>query len=296
MTIRETILRHRLIIGKLRRFPQSFDEIADFLASESRLQSADFNISQRTFQRDIKDIESIYQIEVKFDRKLARYYIAADYNDDAKDRIFEAFDTLNALNLTDRLSAHIHFQKRTPTGTEHLYALIQAIKSQVEVSFEHFKYYDDAPTERRLDPLGLKEYRNRWYLVGRDHKDGKVKTFGLDRMVKLEVTRRKFERLEGFSLDDYFQYSWGVIVGGSERPKAVELRFSPFQGKYIKSLPLHPSQEILIDDKNEVRVRLFVHPTYDFVMEILSMIPEVEVLKPKSLVDEVRRRVSRYRG
>ena len=54
--------------------------------------------------------------------------------------------------------------------------------------------------------------------------------------------------------------------------------------KYIKSLPLHDTQEILVDDKDELRIKLKVCITYDFIMELLSFGGDVRVIRPKSLI------------
>jgi hypothetical protein len=53
-------LRYSLIIKKLRKRETTFKEISDYLAFESELQDYDFNVSKRTFQRDVKDIFSLY--------------------------------------------------------------------------------------------------------------------------------------------------------------------------------------------------------------------------------------------
>ncbi|MCH8554720.1 MAG: WYL domain-containing protein [Schleiferiaceae bacterium] len=293
MAQRETIHRHHLIITKLRKHPCTFEELADYLGLESQLQEYDFTISQRTFQRDIRLIASVYNIEIVYDRSLGKYSISMDENDSAKELVFEAFDTFNALNLTTRIAQHIHFQKRKPAGTLHLHGLLHSINQQVLVRFHHTKNYGSNEEQRHVAPLGLKEYRSRWYLVARDEKDQKIKTFGLDRVKDLEITTAKFTPPQDFSLDTYFQYSWGIIVGGQNQPEKVELQFTPFQGQYIKSLPLHPSQIILVDNDQELRVQLHVHATHDFMMEILSMTPEINVLKPKFLRDEIRRKLER---
>lgn len=61
-----------------------------------------------------------------------------------------------------------------------------------------------------------------------------------------------------------------------------------FQGKYIKALPFHHSQQIIKDDENEMIIRLFLVPTYDFVQEILSKGKTIKILQPQSLIDEVK--------
>jgi len=81
--------------------------------------------------------------------------------------------------------------------------------------------------------------------------------------------------------------------------KEVILSFEPVQGKYIKSLPLHESQQILVDNITELQVRLMIYVTYDFEMELLSFGEYVKVLKPDSLIARMKNRYSsaleRYR-
>ena len=132
MSKRASIIRYSLIIKKLRKYPAKFEEVLDFLALESEIQAYDFNISIRTFQRDLNDIRSIYNIDVKYDKSLKVYSIGNDQQSELNGRMLEAFDTFNALSISDRLSSHIHFEKRKPQGTENLYGLLHAIKNNVQ--------------------------------------------------------------------------------------------------------------------------------------------------------------------
>ena len=67
------------------------------------------------------------------------YFIDFDEQAEVNERILEAFETFNALNISDRLSNHIHFEKRKPRGTENLYGLLHAIKNQVHIKFTYQK-------------------------------------------------------------------------------------------------------------------------------------------------------------
>ena len=109
MSKRESTSRHHLIINKLRKNSASFQEISEKLALESEIQAYDFNVSKRTFQRDLNDIRSLYGVDVKYDRSGKVYYIDFDEHPEISERIIEAFDIFNALNISNRLSNHIHF-------------------------------------------------------------------------------------------------------------------------------------------------------------------------------------------
>lgn len=288
MSKRESIARHNFIIKKLRKHPATFREIADYLALESEIQAYNFNVSKRTFQRDRDDIRSLYNIDIVYDFSKKVYYIDFDGQPDANDRILEAFDVYNALNLSDSLSKHIHFEKRRPQGTVHLYGLLHAIKQQVQITFTYQKYWEDELSQRQASPYALKEFKNRWYVLARDLKDKQIKSFALDRILELTILKERFEFPKQFDVNVHFKYCFGIMSPNAHQPEVVELSFDPFQGKYIKSLPLHESQEILIDNPQELRIRLTLFVTHDFFMELLSHGERVKVLQPAGLIEKLK--------
>lgn len=289
MSKRETIARYNLIINKLRKHPATFTEIADYLVLESELQEYNFNVSKRTFQRDIEDIRSLYSIDIQYDFSRRVYHIDIDEQLEQNKRILEAFDTFNALNISDRLSNHIHFEKRRPQGTENLYGLLHAIKNETQISFAYQKFEADEVTHRIAEPYAIKEFKNRWYVLANDLKDQKVKSFALDRLSKLEITRRKFQLPHDFNVNEHFKYCFGIISPNNEKLREVILSFDPLQGKYIKTLPLHESQAILKDDETELLIKLKLFITHDFIMEILSLGENVKVIQPPSLITEIKK-------
>ena len=285
----ESISKYNLIIKKLRKNPATFKEIAEYLAFESELQEYNFNIGKRTFQRDLDDIRSIYNIDIQYDFSRKVYYIDFDEQPEVNERILEAFDTFNALNITDRLSNYIHFEKRKPQGTENLYGLLHSIRYRVQIKFTYQKYWEDELTQRQVEPYALKEFRSRWYVLANDLKDQKVKSFALDRLTALEITKKKFQMPNNFNVNEHFQYSFGIISPDGDKPQEVILSFTPFQGKYIKSLPLHESQQVLVDNNVEFRIKLTLFITHDFIMELLSYGANLRVLEPISLIEELKR-------
>jgi predicted DNA-binding transcriptional regulator YafY len=85
-----------------------------------------------------------------------------------------------------------------------------------------------------------------------------------------------------------FDYCFGILSPNAEKPSEVILSFDPFQGKYIKSLPLHATQKIILDNEDELRIRLTVYLTHDFLMELLSYGDTVKVLQPTQLIEELK--------
>ena len=286
MSKREAITRYSLIIKKVEKHPCTFDEISDYLERQSEIRDYDFTVSKRTFQRDLDEIRSIFNIDIQFDFSKKVYSIADEEQVNTQFRLLEAFDTFNALNVTDGLSKYIHFEKRRPQGTEHFYGLLHAIRNNLIVRFNYYKFWDQSESIRSIEPFILKEARNRWYIVAKDLKDNNIKTFGLDRISDLEITKKKFRRPTDLNFDNMFRYSLGIINPDEEQPQKIVLSFSKFQGQYIKSYPFHQSQTVT-ETADEITVELFIKITHDFMMELLSYGEEIKVHEPKILNDEM---------
>lgn len=281
--------RWTLIIQKLKKKPASFEEISDFLDEESDIQDYDFRVSIRTFQRDIKDIESVFGIEIKYDRSQGVYRIVEDSNSGIKERMLEAFDTFNALQISEKVSDFIHFENRKSKGTENLYGFLHAIKNKQLVSFTYQKFWEEQPEKRTIEPYVLKEFANRWYVLGYDTSRKSVRIFSLDRLWDLEIHKEKFTATVDFDVNEYYKHSFGIISPEEDqKPEEIIISCEAFQGKYFKALPFHHSQQIIKDDENELVIKLFLVPTYDFVQELLSKGKTIKILKPQSLIDEVK--------
>ena len=297
MSTRESVLRYIHITNRLRKSSATFGEIDQYLKQQSELQGYNFNVSKRQFQRDLEDIGSIFEIEINYDFKQRVYAINEELQSEISRRRLEAFDTFNALKIGENTSDSIHFEKRRPQGTENMFGLIHAIKNKLEIHFSYHKFWEDQPTERTVEPLALKEFKNRWYLIARDLNSeasrGSIKTFGLDRMKALDITRRQFKNTENFNIEEEFKYCFGIISPNDEEPQEVILSFDPIQGKYIKSMPLHESQQILVDNDTELQIKLLLYVTYDFEMELLSYGEYVKILKPDTLIGEMKSRYSK---
>ena len=66
------------------------------------------------------------------------------------------------------------------------------------------------------------------------------------------------------------------------------LSLDAFAGKYIKTLPLHPSQKILKEDDEEIYFELHLCITHDLMMELLSHGDSLKVIKPVSLARKLK--------
>src|SRR5699024_10003763 len=137
-----------------------------------------------------------------------------------------AFDIINSLNLSDRMSEYIHFEKRQPHGTENLYAILHAIKNKVLLQFVYENYWKDKQTQRQVEPYALKEFRRRWYVISKDLADKKLKSFALDRIDDVEILKTKFNYPTDFDVNEHFKYCFGISGPNADQPEEVILSFT----------------------------------------------------------------------
>lgn len=287
MAVHQTILRYFHILNRLRRTPATFQEIDEYLSIQSELQGERLNVSQRQFQRDIKHIATIFDIDIYFNTTKGVYQIEKVEISEIRTRRIEALETFNALKVSESNIPFIHFEKRKPQGTEHLFGIIHSIRNSLKLSFDYQKFWENEKSRRNVEPYALKEFKNRWYLLANDLKDDKIKSFALDRLENINISQKKFKYPANFNVAEYYRNCFGVISPDNQNLQEVILSFKPVQGKYIKSLPLHESQELLVDTDEELRIRLKLYVTYDFLLEILSHGDNVKVISPDELVKQI---------
>jgi predicted DNA-binding transcriptional regulator YafY len=300
MSKRGYISRYMMLIKRLKGKPFStFEDLELYVTRQlSNLHMQDdtlvMGFSKRTLQRDIKEIRTLFGIDITYDTSRKGYYInSSEYESSGFQRMIEAFDIFNSLNMTRDLSTIVSAEQRRPAGTDNMYGLLHAIKNSLQIKFLYRKFWNEEVRTRTVEPYLLKEFRNRWYVITLEPKGHVIKTFALDRISELEITSVKFNRNDKISIDDLFQHSFGIITGDGQPPEYIILSFDPFQGKYIKSLPLHTSQKVLIDNEDELRISLELHLTHDFLMEIRSFGEDVEVIEPASLKKNISESLAR---
>ena len=285
MSFRAKLKRYLLILEKLPQRP-SLAELAGHLADHG------LDSSLRTLQRDLEQVRDELGVEVDYDRPANQYFIArkGPYHDTVLQLLERAQllelvdgDTRNLRELGDRVEFEglgcLH-------GIKHLAPLLRAIRERRAVAIHYRRYQTEALRIHQMSPHLLKEYRGRWYVLGIAKGYAAPIALGLDRIEQLEM---KAERFAAGKVDGVRRH-YAPVIGVDASPGTVErvvLRFTPLQGRYVKALPVHPSQQVLRDDAEACDIALDVLPNYELRQWVLSQGSTVKVLKPASLAAEL---------
>ena len=281
------IQRYLLIIRLIRNnkyipLPELVRKVEEGLAYYD--DTDDIGISRRTILRDLKEIRSGMNISIEYSRLEGGYYIPEDEDRTADiERILEQYDLMISMHAREELSSIVFPERRKARGTEHLNPLIHAIKHSLTVDFEYVKFDNSISRRRYVMPYALKESRGRWYLLAIESGDnvrhaGEIKSWGLDRIRDLNVSKTRFSKDPSVDPEKEFKDVFGAYSSNSLSVEEVVLSFSPKSGRYNDAFPLHESQETLVDDGKEFRIRLRVKLTRDFIQELLSQSEDLVVI------------------
>ncbi len=247
----------------------------------------DLQISKRTLNRDLKEIQELFGLVIEFDFKSARYQINTEESSENHLELIESFETIQAFGRANRLNGKVFFEKRLARGTEYLKPILEAIENEEAVQIDYEKFWLWETETRKLRPIALKEYLHRWYLMAWTEKDD-LRFFGLDRIKNLQTLPEKVKLPTAPDLESRFLETIGIINDPTEPVETVILTFTEFKGRYIQSMPLHPTQQVIVNDGNILQISLRVKINYELVSVILSHGDEVRVEHPERLKEIVK--------
>lgn len=139
-----------------------------------------------------------------------------------------------------------------------------------------------------LHPYYVKQYNNRWFLLGYNGEFEDISIIPLDRILSISTINIEYRRNLDYDFERYFKDIIGVSFDKNAQRKHIVLKFSPLRFPYVKSKPLHHSQTI---DETENTVTIDVIPNKELVAQLLSFGNDVEVVYPASLKDEMKRKI-----
>ncbi len=180
----------------------------------------------------------------------------------------------------------IEFDEAELTGRQHLIGLYTAIQKRAFLRVTYQPFQSDVPMIRHMFPLLLKQYNNRWVLVGWENGKDRPQNLPLDRIVTFRATAESFVYPKSFNGRTYFQYLLGTTKTDTE-PETVLLHFTSERGKYVETKKIHPTQEVDWLSDGCLEVRLFVELNRELIARILEFGADVRVMAPPILKEQI---------
>ena len=254
-------------------------------------------IPLRTFNNWRYAIQDMFGLFIENERCGSyRYYIENEEdisNNGLRSWIYSTYCVGNALAGSQSIKSRILLED-VPSGQVYLHAIIDAMKENRVLNITYKSFWSEKERTYNVQPLCIKLFRQRWYLVVRYDKPGYSPwVLALDRIMSLDKTDKTFTMPKGWDAEEYFDGFIGVLRDNDYNKEIVKISVSASQANYLRSLKLHESQEEVERNEDYSIFTYFLRPTYDFIQELLWNGEEAEVLEPQWLRDEMRGRIER---
>lgn len=286
------IRRYVWLVETIRRAGRiSLEDINNKWLNSSLHDYDEGDLPERTFHRHRHAIEDLFGIEILCDRSNGNvYYIG---NEEILEKPSFTASLFNGLAIDNRLidnldiKERIHFEE-IPGGNKYLPVIIEAISKNLIIEISYRSFNDRNLKEFNVEPYGLKQSSQRWYLIAHIPDYETLTVFALDRIESINITAEKFKLNKNWNLDLYFEEVIGVNLENDYECEDVTIRVFGHQRHYIETLPLHKSQRLVKREKEYSEYSLRLRPEYEFQHEILKMGFNAEVLSPQWLRDEMK--------
>jgi predicted DNA-binding transcriptional regulator YafY len=203
-------------------------------------------------------------------------------------------DTIS-LNLAD-IGQAISFRTRAePVLDLKIFdVLAKAVSQRQQLELAYRKPGQRQPEKRVVDPYHLANINGEWFLFAYDHARKDIRTFVPARIQSAHPTGKTFERSQNFSLEERLRDSFGVHSG--EGKYDVVIRFNARVADYIREKRWHESQQLRDLKGGGVELCLRLSSLVEIERWILGWGGDATVIRPKELIDAVRRSAGQILG
>ena len=268
--------------------------------SETELSEGE-ELPRRTFNNWKNVAEEMFGLVIMCDKSDNRYYI--ENWDELGEGGFQRW-LLNTMSVNNTLLENKSLSERIlleniPSGQDFLATVMEAMKKNRQLEITYKGYWSDREHSFPVAPYCVKLFRQRWYLVGNSVYEDKIRIYALDRVLEVNLLEEAFKYPKKFNPENYFRECFGIIHDDECPLETVKLKVSSNQANYLRSLPMHHSQEEIECHEDYSVFTLRLRPTFDFQQEILWNGDAVEVLEPlwlrKDIADKVKQMWNHYK-
>ncbi|MBU3658495.1 MAG: WYL domain-containing protein [Flavobacteriales bacterium] len=305
-----------LVRNKMKPYP-TMNEII-----EACLEKLSIDSSPNTIQKDIAQMRESppngFDAPIYYDHRMKGYaYSDPNYklndislNDSDIDAIKEFIDLIQNIgssrisekfnNAMEKILSTVleefpegdtkqHFlQTMTPPksrGFEHFDLFYKACRTKTPVSFVHYSYKKRKFSAVIIHPFLIKEFENKWYILGYSESHKEIRTFGLDRIFDPFLLRKSFISVNRKIVESAISDYYGVFPIPNQKKQKVKILVSALGTNYFEAYPIHESQKIQKEPNGFSYITFNLVPTLELTRLFLSHGRHVEVKEPEWLID-----------
>ena len=282
---------------------------------------ARLDVGERTIRKDLEQIQqppynAVFCNEYRGKERLYRYkdidfsLPMFDESDEIKTKVNETIEALKRYEGTPQfdwlrlcliaiengsvlgLDSVMSFENNADlSGIENISTLADAIVNKYPIKLAYQPYRAEQQQIIYVHPYHLKQFNNRWFLIGKPENLDAIHNYAVDRIKAVEHLSKKYIESD-IDFSEYFDNVIGVSISDSPI-EHLELMVSKFRYPYIQTKPLHWSQRHIKekDTDDYVFISLDVIPNRELISLLLSFGSDVIVISPKKIQDIVLKNI-----
>ena len=184
--------------------------------------------------------------------------------------------------------------------------LFDNISNEVVIRLSYHTFNDEIIRSIDFHPYLLKQYNERWFLLGAADTDKKILTFALDRIDNVEpLPERKYVECTD-DIYNRFEDIVGVTLYEDRQVEHIVCWVSDASKGYVNTKPIHESYTSFKGEKEsqlheqypKLDGGLFFSidciPNFELIRELCSFGGNLVVLSPESIREEIKNRLSTH--
>lgn len=175
-------------------------------------------------------------------------------------------------------------------GLHYLDEIYQAIIKKVALVITYKSFKSKEENKFHFHPFILKEFNNRWFLIGKKKGSQPITNLALDRITAIDYDFTLPYLEENFDAESFYENVVGVTVNTGLKPKRIELWVDAENAPYVITKPLHATQRIIQQNEDgTIIVHLFIIPNYELERLLLGFGCGIEILRPENLRNRMKK-------
>ncbi len=195
--------------------------------------------------------------------------------------------------LISEIENHVHVSEPAPADPDKFAFLVseifRALRYRKRLKIKYLRTYDGKETERIIEPYGLLNRFNNYYLTGYCLSSRGNRIFHVVHIRELEVILDSNYRMpSSYSLKQAYSRAWATWTSeGGAKLETVRLQVCCGTAERFRAINFHTSQKVKELDNGEIEVVFRLTGPNEMIPWIASWGPDIKILEPAWLRSEV---------
>ncbi|MFH1614449.1 MAG: WYL domain-containing transcriptional regulator [Planctomycetota bacterium] len=185
----------------------------------------------------------------------------------------------------DNISISTDIHAPTDSLDKYFSELQKASVKKTKVALYYHSLYEGGEIYTIVSPYCLRYHYRAWYVLGFSSLHKSIRTFKLNRIIKLRMLSESFLREKKFDVNEYFGRAWRMIPEG--RLCNIKVRFLPKVAQNVAEVQWHSTQKTNWSEDRSVTLEFRVDGLNEISWWILGYGDQAQVLAPAALRHQI---------